>query len=70
MHTSNIIVASITALLVLALVVYRLLWAGAQAAAGAGLGRVPMLPKRLRNWLFDEHNDTTAERRTSKPGSN
>jgi len=70
MHTSNMIVASITALVVLALVVYRLLWAGSQVAAAAGLGRLPKLPKSLRSWLFDEQNGTTAERLTSKPDSN
>lgn len=55
MSKLNIIAFALTALFVLALVVYRLLWAGSQLAAAAALGRLPdMLPKRLRFWLLGE----------------
>ena len=55
MHKSQIIASVITALFVLSLVIYRLLWAGSQLASAVGLGRFPKFPQRLRRWLFGEH---------------
>jgi len=54
MHKSEAIAAALTALLVLGLIVFRLLWAGFQVTAAAGLGRFPRFPKRLGRWLFGE----------------
>lgn len=51
----NIIAFVLTALFVLALVAYRLMWAGSQLAATAAMGRLPnVLPKWLRCWLLGE----------------
>jgi hypothetical protein len=55
MDKSSLIATSLTVLLVLGLVVYRLLWAASSAAAAAGLGRFSKLPKGVRRWLFGEH---------------
>jgi hypothetical protein len=52
-HSSLIVALSIAGL-----VAFRLLWAGAQMAAGAGLGRTPFLPKALKRWLLGEPKDT------------
>jgi hypothetical protein len=54
MNRSSLIVA----LSIAGVVVFRLLWAGSQLAAGAGLGRAAFLPKGLRRWLFGEPNNT------------
>jgi hypothetical protein len=56
MDKSTLIATSLTVLLVLGLVVYRLLWAACSVAAAAGLGRFSKLPKGVRRWLFGEHN--------------
>jgi len=61
MNKSSLIASALTFLFVLGLVVYRLLWAGSQLAAGVGLGRFPRFPKTLRRWLFGEHNGTSAK---------
>jgi hypothetical protein len=63
MHRSDVIAAALTTLFVVALVLYRLAWAGSQLAATAGLGRLPKLSKRWRRWLFGEHGETSPERR-------
>jgi hypothetical protein len=60
MTTPNILAISLTALCVLGVILYRLAWAGSSLASAAGQGRLPILPKRLRNWLFGDHNKTTA----------
>jgi hypothetical protein len=57
MDKSTLIATSLTVLLVLGLVAYRLLWAASSVAAAAGLGRFSKLPKGVRRWLFGEHND-------------
>jgi hypothetical protein len=62
MHKSDITAAALTALCVLGLVLYRLLWAASQIAATDGLGRLPKLPKSWRRWLFGGDNTTIGER--------
>ena len=57
MGKSTLIAPSLTVLLVLGLVAYRLLWAASSVAAAAGLGRFSKLPKGVRRWLFGEHHD-------------
>jgi hypothetical protein len=59
MDKSTLIATSLTFLLVLGLVAYRLLWAASSVAAAAGLGRFSILPKGVRRWLFGEHNDAS-----------
>jgi hypothetical protein len=54
MHKPDLLAALLTALFVVGLVAYRLLWMGSSAASAAGLGHFPLLPKRLRHWLFGE----------------
>jgi hypothetical protein len=63
MHTSDILAVALTVLCVLGLVLYRLLWAGSQLAAAAGLGRFPRFPARLRRWLFGEHEPISTQQR-------
>jgi hypothetical protein len=54
MDKSTLIASLSTGALVLGLVILRLLFAGSQIAAGAGIGRGPKLSKRWRRWLFGE----------------
>jgi len=54
MNRSSMVVA----LSIAGVVVFRLLWAGSQLAAGAGLGRAAFLPNGLRRWLFGEPKNT------------
>jgi hypothetical protein len=56
MDKSTLIASITTVVLVAGLVIVRLLFAGSQMAAGAGLGRGPQLPKSWRRWLFGERN--------------
>ena len=63
MHTPDILAAALTVLFVLGLVLYRVLWAGSQLAAAAGLGRFPRFPARLRRWLFGEHEPISTQQR-------
>ena len=63
MHKSDLIAAALTVLLVLGLVVFRLLWAGSQVAAAAGLHRFPRFPHRLQRWLFGERDRTSTQHR-------
>ena len=56
MHKADVIAAALTVLFVLGLVLYRLLWAGSQLAAAAGLGRFPKFPQRLQRRLFGERD--------------
>jgi hypothetical protein len=58
MNQSSLIAAALTVLLVIGLVIFRLLWAASQTASAAGLGRLPMLPKSWRRWLFGERDDS------------
>ena len=60
MTTPNILAISLTGLCVAGVILYRLAWAGSSVAAAAGQGRLPILPKRLRNWLWGERNKPTA----------
>jgi hypothetical protein len=53
---SQIIAVVLIVLFVLGLMLYRLLWAGAQLAGAEGLGRFPRFPKKLRRWLFGERH--------------
>ncbi len=59
MSTPNVLAISLTALCVLGVVLYRLAWAGSSFAAAAGQGRLPILPRRFRNWLFGDHDKST-----------
>ena len=61
MNKSSLIASAVSALFVLGLVAYRLLWAGSQLASGIGLGRFPRFPKTVRRWLLGEHTDTPAK---------
>ena len=56
MSTPNLLAISLTALCVLGVILYRIAWAGSSVASASAMGRLPMLPKRLRNWLLGEHN--------------
>jgi hypothetical protein len=59
MDRSTLIATSLTVLLVLGLIAYRLLWAASSVAAAAGLGRYSKLPKGMRRWLFGEHKNVS-----------
>ncbi len=50
----------VTGLIILGVVIFAILRAGAGTAAVAGLGHFPMsmIPTRLRRFLFGERNDT------------
>jgi hypothetical protein len=56
MNKPDLLATSLTALCVAGVILYRLAWAGSSLAAAAGQGRLPILPKRLRNWLWGEHH--------------
>jgi hypothetical protein len=60
MNKPDMLAAALTALCVLGVVLYRFAWAGSSAASAAGQGRLPILPKRLRDWLFGEHHKKAA----------
>lgn len=60
MSTPNLLAMSLTALCVLGVVLYRIAWAGSSIASATALGRLPKLPKRLRNWLLGEHKKSVA----------
>jgi len=64
MHKPELIAAALTILFVLGLVLFRLLWAGSQVAAAAGLGRFPKFPHRLQRWLFGERARTSTQPRS------
>ena len=53
MNISISITSVLTAVSVLGLVIFRLLWAASSGAAMAGLGRISKLPKSWQRWLFD-----------------
>jgi hypothetical protein len=53
MNDSGLVASILTVLLVLALVIYRLLWGALQAAAIVALGRF-RFPRGLQHWLFGE----------------
>jgi hypothetical protein len=59
MDKSTLIATSLTVLLVLGLILYRLLWAASSVAAAAGQGGFSKLPKGVRRWLFGEHKDAS-----------
>jgi len=54
MDKATLVASLSTGALVLGLVILRLLFAGSQIAAGAGLGRGPKLSPGWRRWLFGE----------------
>jgi hypothetical protein len=54
MHKPDLLAAALTALFILGLIGYRLLWMASGAAGAAALGHFPLLPKRWRRWLFGE----------------
>jgi hypothetical protein len=60
MDKSTLIATSLTVLLVIGLVAYRLLWAASSVAGAAGLGRLSKLPKGVRRWLFGERSNPSA----------
>jgi hypothetical protein len=57
MNTPALIATGATVLIVLAAIIFRLLFGASQVAALAGLGRLPKLPRSWRRFLFDEHDD-------------
>ena len=57
MNMAALIATGVTVLIVLGAIIFHLLFGASQAAALAGLGRLPNLPKSWRRFLFDEHND-------------
>jgi hypothetical protein len=59
MDKSSLIATSLTVLLVLGLVAYRLLWAASSVASTAGLGQFSKVPKGVRCWLFGEHKNAS-----------
>jgi hypothetical protein len=56
MNKSAMIASLFTVLVVLGVVAYRLLGQRHPLLGGAGLGRLPKLPKSWRRWLFGETN--------------
>lgn len=58
MNHSSLVATVLTVLFVLALVIFRVLWAASQTASAAGLGRLPILRKSWRRWLLGERNDS------------
>ena len=56
MNTPALIATGVTVLIVLAAIIFRLLFGASQVVALAGLGRLPKLPKSWRRFLFDEHD--------------
>ncbi len=56
MNISISIASVLTAIFVVGLVFFRLLWAASSVAAMAGLGRISRLPKSWQRWLFDERD--------------
>jgi hypothetical protein len=56
MNSAILIVAILTAAVVLVFVLVRLSRAAAQPTAGAGQGRRHKLPRDWRRWIFGEHN--------------
>ena len=59
MNTPNVLAISLTALCVIGIILYRVAWAGSSVASAAAMGRLPRLPKRLRNWLLGDRDKTT-----------
>jgi hypothetical protein len=55
MDKTTVAASAITFLLVLAVVVYRLLWAASAAASATALGRLSILPRSWRRWLLHDH---------------
>jgi len=56
MNLSISIASVLSAIFVLGLVFFRLLWAASSLVAMAGLGRISKLPKSWQRWLFDERD--------------
>ena len=59
MNESNLIASIVTALVVVGLVAYRLLWAASSFAGFAGPGQVPKVLKSWRRLLHGEHKETS-----------
>jgi hypothetical protein len=57
-NKSSLIAAAITAVFVLAIILYRLLWAASSTASASALGHLPQLPKSWRRWLLHERADS------------
>lgn len=57
MSSSTLVASGVTALIVLAAIIFRLLFGASQVAGLAALGRLPKLPRSWRRFLFDEHDD-------------
>lgn len=62
MHESRLAAIALTAILVLSLVAFRLLWGDSQLAAASGLGRLPGLPQGWRRWLHGERHASRTPR--------
>jgi hypothetical protein len=60
MNTSALIASGVAILVVLAAIIFRLLFGASQVAGAAALGRLPKLPKSWRRFLFDEHDDRSS----------
>jgi hypothetical protein len=52
MDKQQILTAVVVAVLVICAAIYRVLWVGGSAAAGAGLRQFPKTPGKLLKWLF------------------
>jgi Protein of unknown function (DUF2934) len=61
MNTSALIATGVTVLIVLAAIIFVLLFGASQVAGLAALGRLPKLPKNWRRFPFDEHNDRSID---------
>lgn len=60
MSSSTLVASGVTVLIVLAAIIFRLLYLGSQVAGLAALGRLPKLPKSWRRFLFGEHDDRSS----------
>jgi hypothetical protein len=52
MDKQQILTAAVVAALVISAAVYRVLWMGGSAAAGAGLRQFPKTPGKMLKWFF------------------
>ena len=58
MNTAALIATGTTVLIVVAAIVFRLLFGASQVAGLAALGRLPRLPRSWQRFLFGESKDT------------
>jgi hypothetical protein len=60
MDKNQILAAVLVGILVAGIAVYRLLWMGSAAAAGAGVRRFPRTPGKLLRWIFGQHGHSSS----------